>query len=409
MTRSIVITGLGAVTPLGENLPASWAALIAGHDAQAPLDLFDTKVCRCHHAAAAALPPLPEFSRNGKALRRLARASRLAIPAAREALAGAGLLDNAGRSTVRDLPFSVATTAGGMAFGEEFLRRVLARKRTHMVSRASRYLAHQQVLDIQLALGFAGHSAINANACSSGANAIGHAADLISVGAAECVLAGGFEALTELVFVGFDCLQATSTDRCRPFDLNRNGLLLGEAAAFVVVESAAHAQRRGAVPLCHLTGYAHTTDFFHLTQPEPEGAALIEVMRAAAAQAKIAPAQIGYLNAHGTATPVNDGTEAKAHAAFFGPTLPTARISSTKAAIGHTLGAAGAVEALFSIQALRTGQLPPQLNLQNPIPVIAPALVALKQVRPDMPHVMSVNLGFGGSNAALVFSRSPTP
>jgi 3-oxoacyl-[acyl-carrier-protein] synthase II len=407
MKRSIVITGLGAVTPLGENFSTSWTALIAGRDAQAPLGLFETKNCRCHHAASATLPALPEFS--PKALRRLARASRLAIPAAREALAHAGLLDDKGRSTLRDLPFSVATTAGGMAFGEDFLRRILARKRTQLVSRAGRYLAQQQVHDLQQALGFAGHSAINANACASGANAIGHAADLISVDAAECVLAGGFEALTELVFIGFDCLQATSTDHCRPFDLNRTGLLLGEAAAFVVVESAEHAQRRGAMPICHLTGYAHTTDFFHLTQPAPDGKALVEVMRAAAAQAKVEPAQIGYINAHGTATPVNDGTEARAYTTFLGAALSNARISSTKAAIGHTLGAAGAIEALFAIEALHTGQLPPQLNLQTPIPEIAPALVAPKEVRPDMPHVMSVNLGFGGSNAALVFSQEATP
>jgi len=411
MSRSIVVTGLGAVTPLGENFPISWNALIAGRDAQAPLALFDTAGCRCHHAAVAGLPPISGLS--AKAIRRLARASRLAIPAAREALASAGLLDAGGRSTLRELPFSVSTTAGGMAFGEDFLRRVLARNRTnnysHFFSQVSRYLSQQQVLDVQQALGFAGHSVIIANACASGANAIGHAADLISVGAADCVLAGGFEALTELVFAGFDCLQATTVERCRPFDLNRSGLLLGEAAAFLVLESEEHAQRRGATPLCHLTGYGHTTDFFHLTQPQPDGAALVEVMRAAAAQARVAPAQIGYINAHGTATAVNDGTEAKAYGAFFGDALPSTRISSTKAAIGHTLGAAGAVEALFAIEALRTGRLPPQLNLQTPIPEMAPALAGEKESSREMRHVMSVNLGFGGSNAALVFSRSSSP
>jgi 3-oxoacyl-[acyl-carrier-protein] synthase II len=407
MTRSIVVTGIGAVTPLGENFPTSWDALLAGRDAATPLDLFDTTGCRCHHAASASPPPLPDLS--AKAIRHLARASRLAIPAAREALASAGLLDAEGRSTLRELPFSVATTAGGMAFGEDFVRRVLARDRSRRFSQVSRYLPQQQVLDVQQALGFAGHSVIIANACASGANAIGHAADLIAVGAADCVLTGGFEALTELVFVGFDCLQATSIDRCRPFDLNRSGLLLGEAAAFLVLESGEHAQRRGAMPLCHLTGYGHTTDFFHLTQPKPDGASLVEVMRAAATQAKIAPAQIGYINAHGTATPVNDGTEAKAYGAFLGDALGSPRISSTKAAIGHTLGAAGAVEALFAIEALRTGHLPPQLNLQTPIPEMAPALVGEKESSSGMEHVMSVNLGFGGSNAALIFSRSPSP
>ena len=404
MSRSIVVTGMGAVTPLGEDFPASWGALIAGRDAQAPLALFDTTGCRCHHAASATLPELPDLA--AKTIRRLARASRLAIPAAREALASAGLLDKEGRSMLQELPFIVSTTAGGMTFGEDFLRRVLNRERSPLFSQVSRYLPQQQVLDLQQALGFAGHSVIIANACASGANAIGHAADLIASGAADCVLAGGTEALTELVFVGFDCLQATSTDRCRPFDLNRTGLLLGEAAAFLVLESTEHAQRRGAIPLCHLTGYGHTTDFFHLTQPQPDGAALVEVMRAATAQAKIAPAQIGYINAHGTATPVNDGVEAKAYGMFLGDALGSTRVSSTKAAIGHTLGAAGAVEALLAIEALRSGHLPPQLNLQTPIPEIAHALVGEKESSPEMQHVMSVNLGFGGSNAALVFSRS---
>ena len=278
----------------------------------------------------------------------------MAIPAAREALFAAGLLDKRGRSTIRDLPLSVSTTAGGMAFGEDFVRRVLTGKRSHLLSQVARYLPQQQVLDLQETLGFAGHSVVIANACASGANAIGHAADLISVGEAECVLTGGFEAITELVFVGFDCLQATTTERCRPFDINRSGLLIGEAAAFLVLESAEHAQQRGARVLCELTGYGHTTDFFHLTQPQPEGVALVEVMRAAAEMAGITPAQIGYINAHGTATPVNDGTEAKAYRAFLGDALGATRISSTKAAIGHTLGAAGAIEALFAIAALHS-------------------------------------------------------
>jgi len=402
MNSPIVVTGIGAVTPLGENFAASWSALVAGRDAQAPLDLFDTSGCRCHHAASAALPALDDLP--AKIVRRFSRATRLALPAAREALARAGLLDSVQRSTLRQLPISVSTTAGGMAFGEDFARRVLTGKRAHLFDQVSRYLPQQQVLDLQQTLGFSGHSLIIANACASGANAIGHAADLISTGMADCVLTGGFEAITELVYVGFDCLQATSIDRCRPFDLNRTGLLIGEAAAFLVLESAEHAAKRGAPVLCELTGYGHTTDVFHLTQPQPEGQALIEVMRAAATQAEITPAQIGYINAHGTATPVNDGTEAKAYTSFLGDALGATRISSTKAAIGHTLGAAGAIEALFAIEAMRSGKLPPQLNLQNPIPEIAPALVRADETA-SMQNVMSVNLGFGGSNAALVFSR----
>jgi 3-oxoacyl-[acyl-carrier-protein] synthase II len=402
MSRRVVVTGLGAVTPLGGDFATSWSNLLAGRGAEAPLELFDTTDCRCHHAATACLPDLPYLS--FKVKRRLSRASRLAIPAAREALSTAGLLNPQGASLLPVLPLSVSTTAGAMSCGEDFLRGVLARRHSHLFSEISRYLPQQQVLDLQQAFGFEGHSMIVANACASGANAIGHAADMITTGAADCVLTGGFEALTELVFVGFDCLQATTTEKCRPFDLHRSGLLLGEAAAFLVLESEEHAERRGAAPLCELTGYGHGTDFFHLTQPEPGGALLVDVMRRAADQAQIDPRQIAYVNAHGTATPVNDGAEATAYRTFFGESLHLTRISSTKAAIGHTLGAAGAIEALFAIGALRTGQLPPQLHLQTPIVEIAPALVPPGGSARDPHHVMSVNLGFGGSNAALLFS-----
>ena len=402
MNRPVVITGMGAVTPLGQTLDASWKALIEGKDAEVPVELFNTEGCRCHRAAVAELPPLSGLK--PKTLSRLSRASRLAIPAAREALASARLLDPAGHSLLPVLPFSVSTTAGGMAFGEQFLRDILAHKRSRLLGPVARYLPQQQILDIQRALGFEGPSVIMANACASGANAIGHAAEMVSSGMADCILTGGFEALTELLFVGFDCLQATTLDRCRPFDLKRSGLILGEGAAFLILETPEHARQRGVQPLCRLSGYGHGTDAFHLTQPQPEGQALIAVMRQAAVAAGIDPGEIGYINAHGTATPVNDGTEALAYRTFLGDSLNQVRISSTKAAIGHTLGAAGSIEAIFAIQALLTEKLPPQLNLQNPIPEMAPVLVSEHESR-FMKHTMSVNLGFGGSNAALVFSR----
>ena len=403
MKRSVVITGLGAVTPLGENVSGSWSALIAGKDAEAPLELFDTSGCRCHRAAVATLPELPGL--RPKALSRLSRASRLAIPAAREALASARLLDATRKSLLPTLPLSVSTTAGGMAFGEDFLRNILHQKRSRLLGEVARYLPQQQILDLQQELGFEGPSTIIANACASGANSIGHAVEMISSGMADCVLTGGFEALTELVFAGFDCLQATTTDRCRPFDLKRSGLLLGEAAAFMVLETPENARRRGVEPLCVISGYGHDTDFFHLTQPQPAGQALIKVMDQAAKSAGIQPRDISYINAHGTATPVNDGTEALAYQTFFGESFAQARISSTKAAIGHTLGAAGSIEALFAIEALLSGALPPQLNTREPIPEMAPVLVPPNSFTDKLRHTMSVNLGFGGSNAALVFSR----
>ena len=406
--RNVVVTGLGAVTPLGADAPSSWRELLAGRDAERPIPeaLFSTEGYRARHAAWAGLPPLAELT--AKRLGRLSRASRLAIPAAREALASAGLLDAEGRSTVPVLPLSLSTTGGGMGFGEEFLRAVLAGRRGGqggLLGAVARYQPQQQVLDLQEALGIEGPSVVVANACASGANALGHAADLVAAGVTDCVLAGGFEALTELIFAGFDCLQATTMEKCRPFDLGRSGLLVGEGAAFLVIESEEHARQRGAMVRCRVAGYAHTTDFFHLTQPQPEGAALLEVMRRASQRAGVPPEKIGYVNAHGTATPINDGPEANAYRLFFDDSLGATRISSTKAAIGHTLGAAGAVEAFFAIMALRENRLPPQLNLENPIPEIAASLARETEPPQPLEHVLSVNLGFGGSNAALLFSK----
>jgi 3-oxoacyl-[acyl-carrier-protein] synthase II len=407
MSERVVVTGMGAVTPLGLDFPSTWRQLVAGKTAAAPVTLFDVAGCRCKQAATCTLPDLANLP--AKTLARLSRASRLALAAAREALADARLLDNQGRSSVPHLPLSVSTTGGGMALGEQFLRSMLAQHRgAGQFYRASRYQAQHQTHDLQRHLGFRGPVTIIANACASGANAIGHGADLIRSGAYDCVLAGGYEALTELIYVGFDCLQAMSPDCCRPFDVARNGLMLGEAAAFVVLESESHAQARGAPIRCELAGYGHGTDLHHLTQPHPSGATAVTVMRQAIAQAGVNVADIGYVNAHGTGTPLNDISEGTAFATMFGDnsTIPSRlRISSTKAAIGHTLGAAGSVEALFAIAALQSGQLPPNLNVQQPEPTVAANLVAVGERRPDMPATLTVNLGFGGSNAALVFRR----
>ncbi len=406
-TNRIVVTGFGAVTPLGLDFPTTWQRIVAGDDAAAPVTAFDVTGCRCKQAATCSLPDLPSLT--PKQLSRLSRASRLALPAAREALAEAQLLDDHGRSRLSQLAISVSTTGGGMALGEQFLRAMLLQQRgAGQFFRVARYQAQNQVHDLQQHLGFRGPMTIVANACASGANAIGHGADLIRSGARDCVLVGGYEALTELIYVGFDCLQAMSPDRCRPFDVARNGLMLGEAAAFVVLESEPHARARGARIHCELAGYGHGTDLHHLTQPHPSGATAVAVIRQAIAEACCGAADIGYVNAHGTGTPLNDSSEGAAFATVFGEdgAIPArVRISSTKAAIGHTLGAAGSIEALFAMAALQSGQLPPNLNVRQPEPMVAANLVAVGEQRTDMRATLTVNLGFGGSNAAVVFKR----
>jgi 3-oxoacyl-[acyl-carrier-protein] synthase II len=219
---------------------------------------------------------------------------------------------------------------------------------------------------------------------------------------AEIVLCGGYDALNELVFAGFDCLQSLAPEACRPFDRNRRGLMLGEGAGFLVLETIEHARRRGAAIRGYVTGYGHSTDLHHLTQPAPDGAPLERAMRQALLRANCSPEDVGYVNAHGTGTPFNDGAEAQAFQRVFGAG-PT-KLSSTKAALGHTLGAAGAIEAVLSLLALQTGQLPPQINLQDPEPLVADALVK-DQENMALKSVMSVNLGFGGSNAAVLFQK----
>jgi 3-oxoacyl-[acyl-carrier-protein] synthase II len=399
--EDVVITGWGCVSPLGGDTPTTWAALMRGESARGEITCIPVEGCRVTQGAEAQLPELMGVSK--KEVSRLSRASRLAIPAARQAMADAGILNGNGRSLFSRLELSISTTACGMEHGENFLCDIWSGNPRRLASKISRYPAHQQIGDLQQHLGFSGPSMIVSNACASGANAIGHAADLLRAGFADIVLAGGYEALCELVFCGFDSLQALDPDLCKPFDLYRRGLMLGEGAAFLVMETSAHANKRGAKIKGRLAGYGHTTDTHHITQPDPTGAPLEGAIQCALQQAGLKPSEIGYLNAHGTATVFNDGAEAFAR--VFGEDIAGVRISSTKAAIGHTLGAAGTLEAVFALECLRTGDIPPQINSTNPIPELAASL-AQPGDKLTKPAVLSVNLGFGGSNAAVVFTAA---
>jgi 3-oxoacyl-[acyl-carrier-protein] synthase II len=389
------------VSPLGVDADSTWRRLCQGDNARGPITSIPVEGCRVTEGAEASLPGLEWLPK--KAVSRLSRASRLSLPAAREAMMDAGILGSDGTCNHARLELSISTTACGMELGEEFLRNVWASNLRRQTSLISRYPAQQQIADLQQHLGFDGPAMIVSNACASGANAIGHAADLIQGGFAEMVLVGGFEALCELVYCGFDCLQALAPDQCMPFDKNRRGLMLGEGAAFLVIESEVHAKKRGAEIKGRLLGYGHSTDTHHITQPEPNGFPLEAAMRQAFDRAGLQPADIGYINAHGTGTPFNDGAEAAAFARVFPMECRDLRISSTKAAIGHTLGAAGALEAVFSLLALKTGMLPPQINTNDPVEAVDGRL-AVSGSTLTKKAVLSVNLGFGGSNAAVIFT-----
>ncbi len=260
------------------------------------------------------------------------------------------------------------------------------------------YPPQKPALDALEACGLTSPCQVIANACASGTNALGHAFECIRSGRYERILTGGYDALSELVFVGFDSLQAATPDKCRPFDGARSGLVLGEGAALLALENMESAQARGAQILAEITGYGISTDNHHLTQPHPSGIGPRQAMERALQSAGLEPDAIDYVNAHGTATPFNDAAEGKAIAELLGR-VP---VSSTKGMMGHSLGAAGAIEAVLTMIALRDNFLPANINFRVSDVGLDLDIVA-NRVRPGRARrALSNSFGFGGTNASLV-------
>ncbi|MES2569187.1 MAG: beta-ketoacyl-[acyl-carrier-protein] synthase family protein [Verrucomicrobiota bacterium] len=387
----VAITAAGLASPLGLGLAATVPALREGRDCVTPVTAFE--VGRTRSKTAGQIDDAALGERLTRRDRRLHPASRMMIAATREVREG-------------DPGFEpelaiVGTTSGGMSFGEAYYRSMVARALPARRARwLANYLPHKPLLDAQQACGFCVPNQIIANACASGTNAIGHAFSLIRAGKQQSVLCGGYDAISELVFVGFDSLQASTAERIRPFDKNRTGLVLGEGAAMLALENWESARRRGAPILAEVTGYGLSTDNHHLTQPHPSGIGPLQAMRRALDSARLSPDQIGYINAHGTATPFNDSTEGLAIAQLFGDhAVP---VSSTKSMMGHSLGAAGSIEAVFSLLALRHGFLPPNINYGEPDPQWALDIVANQSRNVRVRRILSNSFGFGGTNASIV-------
>lgn len=401
----MVITGAGIITALGSDWSSNAAGFRNGQTAFREVTLFDVSRQRVKTAAEIRLPDsLPASHLSRRQTARLDRASKLLLIAAHQAWDQARW--HSSQNTASQLPVVLGTTSGGMTLGESFYRQAVRPpfSRRHQPARVLHYQAQRQALDLADAFGFHGAPFIIANACASGANAIGHAFHCVRSGRFPRVLAGGYDALSQLVFSGFDSLQALSPTTCRPFDAARDGLALGEGAAVFTLETLSAAQNRHATVLAEIIGYGATTDVHHLTQPHPQGNAAFAAMDQAARNAQIDPAQIDYLNAHGTGTPLNDSSEALAITRWAGSHGSHLAVSSTKASIGHLLGAAGAVEAAVCLMALQGQWLPPSATVQSPDPT---ATFKLVQKPADAPLncVMSNSFGFGGANATLIFRR----
>ena len=372
-----------------------------GRTAFRPVTLFDVSRQRVKLAAEVDLPQtLPATLLPEKETRRLDRAGRLLLLAAREAWQQAGWTPD------ETLPVVMGTTSGGMNSGEQYYRKAIASTsaKRGQPTLALHYQAQTQARLVAEALGAGGPIQLVANACASGANAIGCAWELLRRGRATRVLTGGYDALSLLTFSGFDALQALSTTSCRPFDAKRDGLALGEGAGVLTLETLDSARQRNAVILGEITGYGAGIDLHHLTQPHPQGDAALETMRLACASAGVSPAEVDYVNAHGTGTPLNDTAEAIALARWAGECASTLPVSSTKASIGHLLGAAGAVEAVVSLMALRGQWLPPERVVETPDPACRFPLV-LEPMERRVNVVLSNSFGFGGANASLILRR----
>ncbi len=397
----VVITGAGIVTALGLGWEQNAAGFRTGRTAFRPVTLFDVSRQRVRVAAEVDLPTvLPPTRLTPRQTARLDRASTMLLLATHEAW------QQAGGEPAENIPLVLGTTAGGMTLGEAYFLQALQtpRRQRQQPSRALYYQAQVQGRLIADAIGFSGPITVISDACASGASAIGHAWELLRAGHAECAVAGGYDALSQMVFAGFDALQALSPTVCRPFDARRDGLALGEGAAILRLETLDHAHRRGAAILGELIGYGSTIDLHHLTQPQPQGNAAVASMTLACENARVTPADIDYINAHGTGTPLNDSAEAVAIQRWAGERTATLPVSSTKAGIGHLLGGSGAVEAVICVMTLREQWFPPELAFETPDPTCTFPIVRTPQDA-RVRVVLSNSFGFGGVNATLIFRR----
>jgi 3-oxoacyl-[acyl-carrier-protein] synthase II len=316
------------------------------------------------------------------------------------------VLQSAKWNNITELPVVLGTTCGAMLIGQQYYRKAIKNPsiKRGQAKRSVDYQVHRQGALIGQAFGFAGPVDIIQNACASGANAIGEAWERVRYGFADRILAGGYDALCEMVFAGFDSLQALSPTVCRPFDKRRDGLALGEGVAMFALETLDSANERGANILGEIIGYSAATDCHHLTQPHPEGSAALTTMTCACELANLSPNDIDYINAHGTGTLLNDASESASINRWLGECESRVTVSSTKASVGHLLGAAGAVEIAVCLMALNGQWIPPSIASGQPEDHCNFRIVNRPESR-KLKYVLSNSFGFGGANATIILKR----
>jgi len=412
-TRRVVVTGMGALSGLGNDVASTWEGLLAGRSGVRTIESFDP--ARVDSKIAAEVREFdPSAVIDRKEMRRMDRYIQFGLVVAREALDQAGLPGRVEGRLAERTGVLLGSGLGGVAtlFDNVLL---MAERGPDRISPFFIPMGIPNVGSGQVAIAFGmlGPNFATVSACATGAHAIGEAWETIRRDDADIMLAGGTEAaIHEAVVGGFASMKALSTRNddpeaaSRPFDRGRDGFVMGEGAGILVLEELSHAEKRGAEPLAELVGYGATADASHITLPAPGGAGALRAGRRALEKAGMQPDELDHVNAHATSTPEGDGAELVALAALLGEHGPAVSISAQKSMLGHTLGAAGALESIATIQAMRDGAVPPTINLQNPDPnTNGLDLTPNKATRRPIRAALNNSFGFGGQNAALVFRR----
>lgn len=406
----VVVTGMGLVTSLGNDLTSSWEALCAGKSGVSEITAYDTSQHRVHFGAQIKnFDPTPYMDR--KEARRNDPYEQLAIAGTKQALEQAKL--QISDDIADDVGVYVGSGIGGLVtLHDQF--KILHEKGP---DRISPFFINMMIIDgapgiIAILTGARGPNWAAVSACATSGNTVGEAWETIRRGDAKVMIAGGAEkAITPIAMAAFDNMHALSRRNddpqgaSRPFDATRDGFVMGEGAGILILEDLEFAKARGATILAELVGYGTTDDAHHVTEPAPGGTGLVRAMRRALHKAGLQPEQVDYINAHGTSTPPNDRTETVAIKTLFGEHAYKLAISSTKSMLGHTLGAAGAVEAIVSVQSILNGVIPPTINLHHPDPDCDLDYVPNEARHATVNVAMSNVMGFGGHNACLVFKR----
>jgi 3-oxoacyl-[acyl-carrier-protein] synthase II len=412
MARRVVITGVGAVTPLGIGVAGSWPALCQGKSGVGVITSFDASSFRTRIAGEVrGFNPLDFI--DSKLVRRGDRFIHFALAAARMALEDSGLTINAGNS--ERVGVSVGTAMGGIESIEKN-HELLIKGARRQISPffVPSFLCNMATGQIAIEFGAKGANMCSVTACASGTHAIGNAFKVIQWGEADAMIAGGAEAaIRPLVFAGLEPVKVMSTRNeapekaSRPFDRDRDGFVLGEGAGIVILEELNSALNRGAKIYGEVLGYGFNSDAYHITAPDPDGAGAATCMRMALKDAGISSAQVDYINAHGTSTVLNDLSETRAIKSVFGGRSKKIPVSSNKSMLGHLWGAAGVVEAIFSLLTIKHGIIPPTINYETPDPECDLDYVPNVARKAEVKIALSNSFGFGSTNGSLIFGRFP--